>query len=222
MRKFLIFTVFLSLLLCLCSSCSKKCELGEYVSLLRSDIFYGESDNYLVKGYYEQRESPLSNDGKVKNKISYLVFTLPNRQSDSVNYSLCFDHNDKSYQLDFKLDPVTHTLSALAEIDEWSNKEFIVYLKFGGQSLQVNMHSTLPQNTISYLTALEKLKEKQKNLIDSYRDESGTFKGEIHVRVLTRENNPYYYVGLISSSGDLKALLIDGLSGELLAIREVF
>ena len=48
--------------------------------------------------------------------------------------------------------------------------------------------------------------------------------GEIFtsVKVIVKDDKPYWYVGIASGGGNLKALLIDGFSGEVLAIREIF
>ena len=42
------------------------------------------------------------------------------------------------------------------------------------------------------------------------------------VSKIVKEKKPYYYVGFASGNDKLKALLIDGLTGKTLAIREIF
>ena len=42
------------------------------------------------------------------------------------------------------------------------------------------------------------------------------------MRIFVKNDSPYWYVGIASGNGKLKALLIDGASGELLAAREIF
>ena len=82
------------------------------------------------------------------------------------------------------------------------------------------MKSTLPKGTISYKKALEYLQKNQSELVKSYYDD-GEFKAEICMRVLVKDNHPYWYIGLTNST-NTKALLIDGFSGEVLAIRDIF
>ena len=83
------------------------------------------------------------------------------------------------------------------------------------------MKSILPENTLTVSQALQSLSEKQNQLIGNYTDENGTFNGEIHARILVKNDHPYWYVGLVNKDKNLKALLIDGINGEVLAIREI-
>ena len=42
------------------------------------------------------------------------------------------------------------------------------------------------------------------------------------MRVIVKDQLPYWYVGFASGNEQLKALLVDGINGEVLAIREIF
>ena len=59
------------------------------------------------------------------------------------------------------------------------------------------------------------------NELKNYCDEKGNFNAEIALRVLVKDNHPYWYVGLSNTSGT-KALLLDGFSGEVLAVKDIF
>ena len=53
-------------------------------------------------------------------------------------------------------------------------------------------------------------------------DQDGNFNAELYMRVIVKDQLPYWYVGFASGNEQLKALLVDGINGEVLAIREIF
>ena len=86
----------------------------------------------------------------------------------------------------------------------------------------ITLKSILPKNTIDYKKALDFLYKDQQNLIKAFCDESGAFNAEIYARIVVKNDKPFWYVGIASGNGNLKALLVDGFSGKTLAIREIF
>ena len=219
----------LSLILCVFalvltfSGCKKQENtLDKYVSELRSEIFYGESENYTLKASYGFKEIPYGHDGKINHRAYVLVFKLLGRETDQATFNASFTFKDKEYKTTFKLSPVSHSLTAPIEIDGFNLKEFTVQISTGGESESVQLKSTLPKNTISYSSALKYLQKNQSELLKNYRNENGDFNGEICARVVVKDQKPYWYVGLTDKNGNLKALLIDGFNGEVLAVREIF
>ena len=85
----------------------------------------------------------------------------------------------------------------------------------------VTLTSALPQETIDNAAALEYLEANQSALIAACTDENGNFSAEIVQRVLVKDGAPYWYFALKRDNG-VKALLVDGLKGDVLAVREVF
>lgn len=221
MKKFLIVFVCFVLSLCVFSGCAPKNPLLEHVSELRSDVFFGQSENYTIKAGYGFKETPYANDGKVKNKVYGLTIKLIGKEMVGAEYNVKLKIGEKEHSQTFKLNPATHSLTAFIVIDEFTLKEFELSICCGADCEIVKMQSQLPENTISYLSALDYLYQNQTDLINSYYDQNGNFTAEIYVRVLVKDNSPYYYVGLASGGSNLKALLIDGINGEILAIREI-
>lgn len=222
-------STFIYLILCLSaiflsfsifSGCLPKNTLAQHVSELRSDLFFGQSQNYSLKAGYGFKETPYHNDGNVKQKEYLLTFRLEDKETDQLLYSLSMTINSNVYSAEFKINPITHALTAEIKIDNFNLKTFDVEIAVGADKETITMTSILPENTISYEKALQHLQEKQSKLLSSYYDQNGLFNAEIHIRVLVKDQKPYWYVGLAKNK-NLKALLIDGVSGEILAIREV-
>ena len=198
-----------------------KNSLDKYVSELKSDVFVGESENYSLKASYGYKETPFIHDGVPNEKVYKLTIKLVKGAIDGAVYTVGLSFNDKDYKSEFKLDPVSNKHTATIEIENFNLKEFDVSLKSSSQNDVITMKSIVPENTLTVSQALQSLSEKQNQLIGNYTDENGTFNGEIHARILVKNDHPYWYVGLVNKDKNLKALLIDGINGEVLAIREI-
>ena len=222
MKKLLLFLLPILCLPFLFTGCKSENALIPHVSELRRDLFQGESEHFSIKAGYGFKEQPFVNDGKVGSTLSLLTFRLLDKETDSVSYSIAFVFNQAEYHGVFKLNPITHSITCAIEIDNFNLKEFTVKISFGTESEEVLIKSIVPENTISYLTALDVLEKEQRSLISHYTNSNGEFLAEIYLRVLVKDGAPYWYVGFASGLDKLKALLIDGISGEILAIREIF
>jgi hypothetical protein len=204
------------------SACQKENPLFEHVSELRSDVFFGQSENYSIKASYGFKETPYNNDGDVKTRVYILHFILLDKEIEQATYTLTMQFNGFDYSTQFKLNPVTHVASTDLEINDFALKSFNVTVNCGSENETITLSSTLPENTITPQTALESIYKHQKSLVDSFYSSDGTFNAEIYLRVLVKDAKPYYYVGFGSGNNSLKAFLLDGLTGEVLAIRQIF
>lgn len=221
-RVFLSFLLALFTLIISLSGCDKGLMLENYVSELRSDVFYGESDEYKLKAFYGYREHDYVNDGKVGEKEYLLSFRLLDKETDGATYTVKFNHLEKDYSSTFSFDPLSGVLTCQFEIENFTEKIFTVTILCAEKTNTVTLSSLVPENTANYKTALNKLKETHKTLIDAYVDENGNFTAEIYMRIIVKDEKPFWYVGFASGNDNLKALLIDGLTLEVLAIRDIF
>lgn len=222
MKKFIVILCTFLLLLFSIPACKTQSSLIDHVSELRSDVFFGQNQTYSIKAGYGFKETPYDNDAKVCNRVYELNFILLDMESRTETFSITLNYKDKEYNALFKLNPISHALSATIKIDDFDLSSFDVVIRCDSSSQTITLNSLLPANTISYLDALNHLEKNQKNLIDSYRNSDGSFGAEIYLRVLVKDQKAYYYVGLASGNHNLKALLLDGSTGKVLAIREVF
>ena len=107
-------------------------------------------------------------------------------------------------------------------VEDFDQKSFTVQVGTLEHKEQVCLNSILPQNTMSAEKALQSLYKTQKEMVDGFYDEQGNFNAEIYLRVMVKNEKAYWYIGFASGNKKLKALLIDAVNGEVLAIREVF
>ena len=220
-KKFTFFfcLLFITLFPFICG-CENKSPLLDSVSLLRQDIYCGEFGDKVLNASFGFREYPFCDDGKAGEKVYYYDFKLsiiPDEVKRTVELTL----NGKDYSADFKLDPVSSEYKAEIETDNIRLSEFTVNVKSGSENCLVTLRSLIPENCISYEKAITCLEKDQKSLISAFSSD-GKFNAEIYLKIFVKNQKPYWYVALLQGNGKLKALLLDGLSGETLAIRDIF
>ena len=221
MRKKLtfLFTIFCSLTLLF--GCKQQNILTEYVSELRSNCYESVDSTLKITAGYGFIEENQSKDGAVNKRYYLLSFRILGVQTENTTYSLNLKHENKEFNATFKLNPVSHGYTANIEIDNFTLNEFDISVSNGSNVETVHMKSTVPENTISYQDALSHLQTEQSELIGSYYNENGKFCAEICAKIIVKDAHPYWYIGL-STKDNTKALLVDGFTGELLAVRDVF
>ncbi len=220
MKKILvIFLVLLSTLTLF--SCKEDLGLTPYVSELRSNLYQGTGEDFTVKGGYGFKETPYQNDGKVASPVYQLNLKLIGKETSQVSHVASLDFNGQKYTATFKLSPVSHCLVATFEIENFNLNEFNLNISCGDKTQTVTMKTILPQGTISYEKALSCLEQSKPQLIKAFCDEDGNFNAEIYARIIVKKDKAYWYIGFAGGNDLLKALLIDGATGEVLAIREI-
>ena len=222
-KKFvlLFLAVILAFTFCGCKN-KQQNPLYQKVSHLRQQLYQGSDQDFIVKAVYGFREVEPINDAKVNDKAYYLTFRLLDKELEQITYTLTFDFNGKTYQDTFKLNPVADCITAEIQVDNFNQESFSVCISYGENNKVITMNSIVPKGVISYQKALDCLYEKQRPLVDAYTDNQGNFNAELFVKIIVKDSKPFWYVAIASGNNNLKALLIDGFSGEILAVRQIF
>ncbi len=198
------------------TGCKKTSYLLPYVSELRADVFEGNFSRYTIKAYYGYRENPYVNDGKVGNCSSELNFILIGAETEETAFTLeVFDYQEV---LKFEKSP-NGKLVARLNVENFDKKQFTVALGYSSQKIEITMCSIVPETTLNVNEILLNIEKSQTNLLNAFSP-SGVFEGEIYARIIVKNQKPYWYLALANGK-TLKAFLVDGMSGEVLAIREV-
>ncbi len=219
MRKFILLFLILPFAFTLCG-CEEQNPYVKYVSDLQQDIYSGEIDGVHVTAVYGFREYPFINDGTAGEPVYGYVFKL-DIIPDDVHRSIEFENDGKTYGAAFELDKVTSEYKARVEIEKHFENGFTVNFIRGSEKTPVTLDSVIPENCLNFEQALLILLNEQKSLIDAYTT-NGVFNAELYMRVFVKNGAPYWYVGIASGNDKLKALLIDGTTGKLIAVREIF
>lgn len=210
-KKFtlLIVTAIFFVSLVFLSSCKEENYLLPFVSETRTDIFLSENEKFPVKAYYGKK------DGQ-----NFLTFFISGGEIDETSLFLEMQLNDETVKKEFTFDPVKSVLTLSIPIDNFTEKEFTVNILKGSDKEELKLSSILPEKTLPINEILNALCEKQSSLIKNYM-EDGVFNGNICARIIVKDNNAYWYIGLTDKSGKLTAFLMDAKDGTVKAVREI-
>ncbi len=219
-----IFNKFFSLLLLFCllslttfSSSCKKQSYADYLTELRSDLFFGEVDDLQLKASYG---FTLRERNSQKAKRYCLEFSLLGSVKDFSTYTLIFNYQNLEYKGNFNLEPSTSRHVCQFEINDFNEKSFTVDIVLSSERKSLSMNSIVPEKTLSYQEALSRLWKNQPDLMNGYV-ENGVFNASLIERIIVKDGKPYYFIG-IRQRENLLAFLLDGYTGEQLAVRNVF
>ena len=213
-----VFLVFL--VACLCSTlfaCKKEINYFDYVSELRSNVFLATSDEFSLRIYSVQKESPYSADGvpRETNVRTEIWLVAPSGEKEC---NLAFTINDKLYGGEMSYDNVKAEYYLSCTVDTAALSDIECKLSYGEKECVLTANSVLSEDSLAPETVLKNLAVAESELFASMTDTYG-FAGEIYLRLIY-EDSPYYYVGVIDRNGKTSAFLINATSGKILAKRE--
>lgn len=215
------FRALLSLTFCLLvflmTACKKPIDYFDYVCELRSNIFLAHTDEFSLRVFATEKETPYLADGikRETNVLTEIHLTAP---SGTKTYAVSFEIDGETYGGEFSYDNVKgeHYLSCTLDISSQTEIPFIITCE--NEQTTLIAKSVLTQNELTPQRALNKLIESEKELFSSLTDEYG-FAGEIRLRLIYEEN-PYYYIGVTDRNGNTTAFLLNATTGKILAKHE--
>ena len=201
------------------AGCAEENKLKPYVSELTDNVYYGESENYTVRGKTGYSETERSRDGAVGKIERALVLSVPDAGNpEALSATIVIDGTEHTEN--FTFNPVTFAYNARFALP-FNEQTFEVILRENGEEERVTMTSVLPENTLDVNGALDALCAQQSALVESFM-QNGVFCGEISMKVTVRSEKAYWYIGLTDAAGRTHAFLMDGASGEVLAAKDIF
>lgn len=187
--------------------CKKSPALFDNVSRLRSDVFYGETENYAVTVYPELRESPMIANGEISEIKNLVIIKLRVKNNLTGEFTVTFEV-DKKYSETFSFSAFSDCYVSSVEVEKLPDKPFIATICHEEALENVTLESKLNDDTISYKTALDKAYKSKTEYIDE-RSVNGVFGGEIYLRLIAEKDKNYWYVGFITDEETLALLLDD-------------
>ena len=221
MKKISVFIICLCCIFLPLGACKSAFTLTPFVTELRCNLYEGRSETHALRcafGYTSRKQAKSNEDDKVYG----LTFKLLDQETSNAEYSVGINYDGQEKKAVFSLNPVTHSQIAFIELDQnFALNEFSVTLFSAGERQEILLQTIVPTDTITYERALSSLYENQTSLIDEYKNQDGEFSASIAQRIIVKDGKAYWYVGISEQVDKTKALLIDGVTGEVLAIREV-
>lgn len=217
MRKLPIFTLIIAALCtaaCLLSACGKNIDYSKYVSERRSNIYVYEDDNVKIKIYCSEKEQPYCADG-IKGEVTPFceaMVTLP-KNPEEVYISFCGHEGEMNYQA------VENLFYLSVSAEDFKTDEIEVTLTCNDESKTYTALSVKHSGVMTCDEAVKCVAEHDKELFASLT-QNGLFDGEIFVRLLYDEGC-YYYVGVCDKSKQVKAYLLEGERGIIIATKQI-
>lgn len=219
LRKLLFLTLCLCFFFCVCvfSACKKTVDYFSYVSENRSNIFLCNTDDFSLRVYATDKESPYESNGVPCEVFprTELYLTAP---SGVENYSVTFTVDGIAYGGELSFDNVKAEYYYFCTLDISKLQEIVCTLSWGAESVELHAVSVLDEQTITSQTALQTVLETERELFETMTDKYG-FSGEIYIRLIY-EDSPYYYIGVLDRKGNTNAFLLSAQSGKILAKRQ--
>ncbi|MBQ2714298.1 MAG: hypothetical protein IJF76_01565 [Clostridia bacterium] len=217
-----IFVVFCSIL-CLLSlvGCSKEVE--NRVSFRHNAYLTGSCENLSLTVTSGVRESPYVADGEKGTMMEFCLISLkPSASKDAVNtYSYEIEVDGEKLTGNFNKDVFGSTLSTDLGRDIGS-KITAVKVIMGEEEWVVPVENMMSNALVTSEDALKKAEEEFSEAI-AEEEKEGKFR-EIYIKFVTDgiggENAYYWYVAFVGENRDYKAVLIDIVSGDIVAKRK--
>jgi hypothetical protein len=201
------------------TGCKDQFDLKNYVSYYQSNVYVGDYNGIKITAYYGQSEQPYKSDGIKGDLLPFLTFKMSVTDINA-DYHVTIT-TDKEYQSAFTFEPIKSHLTATLPVKNVDAYTFDATVTVKNEPTTVKFTSIVNSGIIGIDKALSSLYTNQQSYIDSLID-GDDFNGEIIVKLTVVKEKPYYYVGIADKNNNYKALLIDGISAEVLAIRNVY
>ena len=196
---------------------ARKLDYFDYVSELRSNILLASNEQYSLRAFAVEKEYPYAADGVRRETSKRAEIYLAAPSGDKVCF-IEFVFDGKSYGGEMSYDNVKSEYFYSLSLDLSTAKSIDFTIDYGSEKTLLNATTVKKENTLSPRDVLKKLQENEKTTFDSLTTENG-FVGEIYLRLIS-EDEPYYYIGLISKDGKIHAYLLTADTGKVLAKRE--
>lgn len=200
-------------------ACKKDVPLSERVSSVKTDIFKGDYDGLTVTAELYYGEYPEIRDGKVGDKQTSLVFTVPLSEPDK-SYSVTMNYDGKLFAENFIYDGVKNALVATIFPEGFDKKTFSAKITLSSSVKEVTFSSIVKGDCLSYEKILSALYERQKTFIESFYD-GDELNAEIILKISVVSEKIYWFVAVWGENGKGKAMLFDGVTADVLAVKDV-
>lgn len=206
------------------TACKKtEVNLQDFLIEERQNLFLAYDDLYTATLSSGMREKDYNFDGVVTEKTCFAILTLTRNDSkplatDNYSYTITINNEQTTGFLEKSGIDNSYCIDLQKEIS--TNDVINVQISFTGYSFNKDLTNITNNFNVDYNTAInianDQLKDDAQNLLKN------NSKIEVVTKILCDDsnldvNNYYWYIGVISNSGETMGVLIDSNSGEILA-----
>lgn len=189
------------------SACADK-DKCENISQIRYDIFSAETDEFLITAYAENREIPLTPDGKAGERSNVIILKICTLSAINGTYSASITIEGKEYSALLE-QRAENILKAEIPVETLPKESFTIKIT-GEKSAEATLKSILPEGVADYTVPLDTVKKELKITIASDAE------GEFLVRVICENGEAYWYVGFVTEEKTY-SFLLDASGKEIMA-----
>lgn len=221
-KKILIlFLAICSLTLVACGN--KGLTLKDYLIEERQTLYTAQDDLYTASFSSGMRENNYSFDGVKNDMVEFGIICFARTDSKTMakdHYAYTVKINEQTYTGNLQQSELDNSYSADIQVCAPAGATVSVQIDFTGYTFNKEMANTTAEFAIDHNKALDiagkELKQSMKNLSSDKNN-----KMEAVMKIVkdtsTEASHYYWYVGVVSTNGDVLGVLVDSTTGEIIA-----
>jgi len=191
------------------------------ISEIRDNVFTGSADGMRIEVVSGRREEPFAIDGRPGETVPFTVVTItPTERRPAFSYRV--EMNGAQFSGNFLPHPYLDTFSADIAAST-SDRQIRVVITGEGFERVFELTSIVTDEMIGAERALEIALDRLGNSLSAFY-QSRRLGAEIYIRLvsnpITQADTFYWYVAFVTTDDQTFAVLIEPVSGEILAVRE--
>lgn len=218
----------LILMLAICSLCLSACgkkdlDLSNYLIEQRQNLYVAQDEIYTTTFSSGMREENYAFDGIKNNMTEFGIITLSRNDCAAMsndNYTYSIKINDQTYTGSLQKSEVDNSYSADIQAVAPTDSTITLQILFTGYSFNKEMVNTSSKFTVDNAAALNIANSALKTKIKQLTSDKNN-KIEAVMKIVkdstSSESNYYWYVGIVSTNGDIVGVLVDSTTGEVIA-----
>ena len=221
-KKILIlFLAICSLTLVACGN--KGLTLKDYLIEERQTLYTAQDDLYTASFSSGMRENNYSFDGIKNDMVEFGIICFARTDSKTMakdHYAYTVKINEQTYTGNLQQSELDNSYSADIQVCAPADATVSVQIDFTGYTFNKEMANTTAEFAIDHNKALDiagkELKQSMKNLSSDKNN-----KMEAVMKIVkdtsTEASHYYWYLGVVSTNGDVLGVLVDSTTGEIIA-----
>ena len=207
------------------SACGKhEININDYLIEDRQTLYTAEDGLYSVTLSTGMREQNYSFDGIINEMVPFAVLTFSRLDSNPLandSYTYIVDIGEESYTGFLEKTNGENSYSVDLEATAPTDAVVNVRITFTGYSFNEELANISNEFTVDTATAIDIANRELKNELSNITSDKNN-KIEAIIKILKDYSNSeiksyYYYIGILSTSGETLGILIDTTSGDIIA-----
>lgn len=224
MKKKILILLFAIFCIGLTACGSKNFDLSNYLIEERQNLYTAQDDLYTTTFSSGMREENYAFDGIKNNMVEFGIVSISRLDSAPMSndtYAYTVKINDQTYTGELKKSETDNSYSADIQTIAPTDATVSVQIIFTGYSFNKEMVNCSSNFTVDKSSALKiansNLKQNACELLSDKNTKIEAVMKIVKDSANTETNNYYWYVGIISTNGDVLGVLIDSANGNIIA-----